>query len=149
MDEIQALVLALNGRDAKEGCAAMNRLLELSCRTDAVAPHLPEFAALLREKSSYARVRGALLLCANAKWDRAGVVDAALGDLLSMVGDPKPIAARQAVAALPELAAARPELVEKIRAALENADPEARYADSMAPLVRRDICAALETLKER
>ena len=143
MDEIQTLVRALGGRDVKAGYAALKRLLDESGRSDAVAPHLPDFAALLRGGNSYQRTRGALLLCANARWDDAGVVDGALGDLLALAVDPKPVAARQCIGALPGLAAAKPALAARIRAALEAANPEARYPDSMAPLVRRDIDAAL------
>ena len=61
--------------------------------------------------------------------------------------DAKPITARQCVAALPEIAKAKPELIPRIRAALEQADLS-RYSDSMQPLVLKDIVSALQKIEE-
>lgn len=60
--------------------------------------------------------------------------------------DVKPITARQCVAALPEIAEAKPELIPRIRAALEQADLSG-YPDSMQPLVLKDIVAALRKME--
>ena len=60
--------------------------------------------------------------------------------------DVKPITARQCVAALPEIAEAKPELVLRIRSALEQADLS-NYPDSMQPLILKDILAVLRKLE--
>lgn len=59
--------------------------------------------------------------------------------------DSKPITARQCVAVLPEIAAAKPELLPRIRSALKQADLSG-YPDSMRPLVLKDIVAALQKM---
>ena len=48
--------------------------------------------------------------------------------------------------ALPEIAAARPELIPRIRKALENADL-AGYQDRMRPLLSKDIFSALSRIE--
>lgn len=57
--------------------------------------------------------------------------------------DAKPITARQYIAALPELAEAKPEFIPRIRSALQQADLSG-YPDSMQPLVLKDIVAVLQ-----
>ena len=96
-------------------------------------------------KNSLVRNRAISILAANARWDREGKFNALLDDFLSHVTDVKPITARQCVAALPEIAEAKTELIPRIRAALEQADLS-RYSDSMQPLILKDIMAALEKI---
>ncbi len=108
-------------------------------------PYFDQFAALLRRKNSLVRNRAISILAANARWDTDRKFDALLDEFLSHVTDIKPITARQCVAALPEIAAARPELLPRIRAALEQADLSG-YPDSMQPLVLKDIVAALQIM---
>ncbi|MEA4912029.1 MAG: SufBD protein, partial [Oscillospiraceae bacterium] len=88
------------------------------------------------------RNRARYLIAANARWDREKRYDALLDELLRHITDEKPITARQCLQALPEVAAARPELIPRIRAALESADITS-YRDSMCPLLQRDIQNAL------
>ena len=99
----------------------------------------------MRHKNSLVRNRAISILAANARWDTYGKFDALLDEFLSHVADKKPVTARQCVAALPELAAAKPELIPKIRSALEQAN-RSGYPDSMQPLVLKDIVAALREL---
>ena len=68
-------------------------------------------------------------------------------EFLSHVTDVKPITARQCVAVLPEIAEAKPELVPRIRAALEQANLSG-YPDSMQPLILKDLVAALQRMEE-
>ena len=71
--------------------------------------------------------------------------DALLDEFLSHVTDVKPITARQCVAALPEIAEAKPELVPRIRTALEQTGLSG-YPDSMQPLILKDIVAVLKKI---
>ena len=101
----------------------------------------------MHHKNSLVRNRAIAILAANARWDREGKFDALLDEFLSHVTDVKPITARQCVTALPEIAEAKPELVLRIQAALEQADLS-NYPDSMQPLILKDIVAALQKIEE-
>ena len=138
-------VALLTAPDNRTAYAALRRLEEASERSDEVYGYLDRFSELLDDENSYARSRGLALIGKNARWDAAGRIDALLDRFLDHVEDPKPITARQCLRALAELAPCKPALAPRIRARLEAADC-ARYPDSMAPLVQRDICALLRRL---
>ena len=121
--------------------------MEESRASDVWYPCFDRFAELLGHKNSLVRNRAIAILATNARWDREGKFDALLDEFLSHIIDVKPITARQCVAALPEVAEAKPELIPRIRAALEQADLS-KYPDSMQPLVLKDIMAALQNIKE-
>ena len=100
---------------------------------------------LLSHKNSLVRNRAISILAANAHWDTDSKFDALLDEFLSHVTDSKPITARQCIAALPEITAVKPELLPRIRFALEQTDLSG-YPDSMRPLVLKDIVAALQKM---
>ena len=143
--DFDVCIARLTGKDAKDAYAFAQQVTEESRASDAWYPCFDRFAALLLHKNSLVRNRAISILAANARWDREGKFDALLDDFLSHVTDVKPITARQCVAALPEIAEAKTELIPRIRAALEQADLS-RYPDSMQPLILKDIMAALEKI---
>ena len=143
--DFDVCIARLTGKDAKEAYAFARPVTEKSRASDAWYPCFDRFAALLPHKNSLVRNRAISILAANARWDREGKFNALLDDFLSHVTDVKPITARQCVAALPEIAEAKTELIPRIRAALEQADLS-RYSDSMQPLILKDIMAALEKI---
>lgn len=143
--DFDACIARLTGKDTKDAYAFAQRITEESRTSDIWYPCFDRFAALLTHKNSLVRNRAISILAANARWDRERKFDALLDRFLSHVTDVKPITARQCVAALPEIAEAKPALVPRIRAALEQADL-GRYPDSMRPLVLKDIIAALEKI---
>ena len=59
----------------------------------------------------------------------------------------KPIAARQCIKALPEIAQNKPHLKKPIRAVLQAADTET-VQENMRPLIEKDISQVLEELQE-
>lgn len=140
-------IARLTGKDAKDAYAYSRQIVEESRASDAWYPGFDRFAELLHHKNSLVRNRAIAILAANARWDREGRFDALLDEFLSHVADAKPITARQCVAALPEVAEAKPELIPRIRTALEQADLSG-CPDSMQPLILRDIVAALQSMKE-
>lgn len=146
--DIDACIARLTGKDAKDAYAFTRQITEESAASDIWYPCFDRFAALLQHKNSLVRNRAIAILAANARWDREGKFDALLDGFLSHVTDQKPITARQCAAALPEIAAAKPELIPRIRAALEHADLSG-YPDSMRPLVLKDIIAALQAMEDR
>ena len=142
-----ACITRLTGKDAKDAYAFTQQIVEESRTSDAWYPCFDRFAELLRHKNSLIRNRAIAILAANARWDREGKFDALLDEFLSHVTDVKPITTRQCVAALPEVAEAKPELIPRIQAALKQADLSG-YPDSMQPLVLKDIVAALQRIEE-
>lgn len=145
MEELEILVGALCNAPDKEAYRALKELREKSRQSSAVYPYMDVFLGLLGEANSYLRTRGLVLAAANARWDEQKKLDAALGEYLAHIEDEKPITARQCVQALPEIAAAKPALIPQMRRALLNANT-ARYPESMASLLERDIAAALKAL---
>lgn len=145
MDKIEALVEKLRDKDDNAAYDALQRLLAESRASARVLPFLPDFFSLLAAPSAYLRTRGLLLVCANARWDAAGLIEEKLPLLLAHITDEKPAVARQFVRALPELAQAKPQCVPAIRQALLAADLSA-YRESMRPLIEKDIQAALTAL---
>ena len=140
-------IARLTGKDAKDAYAYSQQIVAESRATNTWYPCFDRFAELLRHKNSLVRNRAIAILAANARWDREGKFDALLDEFLSHVTDMKPITARQCVAALPEIAEAKPELIPRIRVALEQADLS-KYPDSMQSLVLKDIVATLQKMKE-
>ena len=138
-------IARLTGKDAKDAYAFARQITEESRASGAWYPYVDDFTLLLSHKNSLVRNRAISILAANARWDREGKFDMLLDKFLSHVTDVKPITARQCVAALPEIAEAKPELIPRIRAALEQADLSG-YPNSMRPLILKDILAALQKM---
>lgn len=145
--DFDACITRLAGKDAKDAYAFTQQIVEESRASDAWYPCFDRFAELLRHKNSLVRNRAIAILAANARWDREGKFDALLDEFLSHVTDVKPITARQCMAALPEVAEAKPKLIPRIQTALEQADLSG-YPDSMQPLILKDIMATLQKIEE-
>lgn len=143
--DIDACVTRLTGKDAKDAYAFTRQITAESRESDAWYPCFDQFAALLHHKNSLVRNRAISILAANARWDTDGKFDALLDEFLSHVTDVKPITARQCIAALPEVAEVKSELIPKIRSALQQADLSG-YSDSMQPLVLKDIVTVLQKI---
>lgn len=145
--DFDACIARLTGKATKDAYAFTQQIVEESRVSDAWYSCFDRFAELLRHKNSLVRNRAIAILAANARWDREGKFDALLDEFLSHVTDVKPITARQCVAALPEVAEAKPKLIPRIQTALEQADLSG-YPDSMQPLILKDIMATLQKIEE-
>ncbi|MEA4815058.1 MAG: SufBD protein [Oscillospiraceae bacterium] len=143
MTDYEEMLARLTDKDTKSACSYAGAVAAESRESDRFYPYLDDFAALLRHKNSLVRNRAISILAANARWDSENRYDALLDEFLSHVTDEKPITARQCIQALPEIAAAKPNLIPRIRAALENADLSG-YRDSMRPLIFKDIVSTLQ-----
>ena len=143
---IDDYIARLTGKDAKAAYAFTQQIVEESGASDVWYPCFDRFVPLLKHENSLVRNRAVSILAANARWDEEGKFDALLDEFLSHVTDRKPITARQCVAALPEIAEAKPALIPRIRAALERADLSG-YSDSMRPLIQKDIVAVLQKME--
>lgn len=147
MTEREELLARLTDKDAKTACAYADALTAECRKSDRYFCCLDDFAALLSHKNSLVRNRAIAILAANARWGDEDSYDAVMDELLSHVTDEKPITARQCIQALPEIAAAKPRLIPKIRTALESADLTG-YRDSMQPLILKDIVSTLRQLSQ-
>ena len=143
---IDDYIARLTGKDAKAAYAFTQQIVEESRASDVWYPCFDRFVPLLKHENSLVRNRAVSILAANARWDEEGKFDALLDEFLSHVTDRKPITARQCVAALPEIAEAKPALIPRIRAVLERADLSG-YSDSMRPLIQKDIVAVLQKME--
>ena len=143
---IDDYIARLTGKDAKAAYAFTQQIVEESRASDVWYPCFDRFVPLLKHENSLVRNRAVSILAANARWDEEGKFDALLDEFLSHVTDRKPVTARQCVAALPEIAEAKPALIPRIRAVLERADLSG-YSDSMRPLIQKDIVAVLQKME--
>lgn len=145
METVAVLCAALTDRDNRTACNAMRALADISAASNAVYPYFDALSDLLGHKNSYVRTRALTLLAANAKWDTDNRFDRVIDRYLLHITDEKPITARQCIQALPSIVRYQPHLYEKVAHALCSADC-ARYADSMRPLVERDMQSALRDM---
>ncbi|HWQ57804.1 MAG TPA: SufBD protein [Clostridia bacterium] len=145
-ENLGILVEQLFSKDHNAGYQALQTLLAVSAESDAAYAYFDRFAGMLRGGNSYIRSRGMFLVAANARWDEENKTERALDDCLALIHDEKPITTRQCVKTLPQIAQSKPELCGRILEALRNADPSI-YADTMRPLIIKDIAAAIREIE--
>ena len=138
MTNLSFLIKSLSDKNNTAACGAMKTLVELSEQSGEVYAYMDTFIEMLESSNSYVRNRGLKLIAANARWDTDFKIDEIIDDYLKHITDPKPITARQCIAALPKIAASKPDLKEDILKALSRADAS-HYPDSMRGLVFKDI----------
>lgn len=125
---------------------ALQELQKISEETDKVYPYMDRLGDMMDSGNSYIRTRGLTLLAYNAKWDKAHKIDEIIDSYLKHITDAKPITARQCIKLLPMIAKSKPDLKDDILLALQKADVSI-YADSMQPLVYKDIQKALKEIQ--
>ena len=126
---------------------ALEELQKESEKTDRVYPNLDRLNDMLDSDNSYIRTRGLTLIAYNAKWDKNNKIDEIIDEYLKHIEDVKPITARQCIKLLPMIAKNKPELKCDIVFALQKADISI-YADSMQPLVYKDIQNSLAEIEK-
>ncbi|MBP0985220.1 MAG: hypothetical protein J6A19_16020 [Oscillospiraceae bacterium] len=134
MDIIEAL-------QSKNNTEAYNLLLKLeaqSAQSNELYDFFGDFVDLLQSKSSFVRVRGFRLACAQARWDTENRIEANLPVLLSMLDDDKPAAVRQCLAALHGALLYKPGLSKAISGKLDRMDLS-KYKESMSHLISKDM----------
>lgn len=147
MDELSELMTMMEGKDTAEGYKALQRLERISDETGALYPYTGRFLNMVSDPRYAVRVRGFRLFCRQARWDKEGRVDRGLPAALDILGDEKPTAVRQALAALRELAPYKPQLWPELRRAASALD-FMQYKDSMQGLILKDIRALLEVMDD-
>jgi hypothetical protein len=144
--EVIELVNLLNSKNNKIAHHSMEELRLISEKTNLVYPYMDQFIEMLDSDNSYVRTRGLILIAANAKWDIDYKIDEIINRYLKHITDKKPITSRQCINMLPTIVQYKPELKEEIMTALSKADITT-YADSMQPLVYKDIRETLEKIR--
>ncbi|MDD2958010.1 MAG: hypothetical protein PHR92_05710 [Lachnospiraceae bacterium] len=94
-------IQGLYNKDNKAAYAFLQKLESISAESDELYRYLPDFKNMLEEDSSYLRVRGFRMICAQAKWDQEKQIDVEY--LAEHIWDSKPTAIRQKLAALHSL----------------------------------------------
>lgn len=143
---LDLLLSALTAKDTKQAYGALLELERLSEETDDLYPYTERFADLAADKAYAVRVRGFRLFCKQARWDGDGVIDRHLEQAIAILGDEKPTAVRQALAALMDLVPYKQALWPAIRQQVAAVDIT-RYKDSMAPLIEKDIRRLWEAMQ--
>lgn len=125
----------------------LKELQRKSEETDEVYGYIDKFSEMLDSTHSYVRTRALVLIAANSRWDVNYKVDESIDKYLKHITDSKPITARQCIKMLPIIAHYKPELKDDIVSALQKADISI-YANSMQPLVYKDIKTALYEIQK-
>ena len=146
MESIESLIEALTDKNTVRGCGAADALVAESEKSNAVYAYFPYFIKLMTDSNSYVRTRAMALIAANVRWDEERALDGAIEEFLTHILDVKPITSRQCIKLLPGIARLRPDLLPEIRESLTKANPYC-YAESMRPLVEKDILNALKELE--
>ena len=144
--ELNVLLSVLTAKDTKQGYGALLELERLSEESDDLYPYTERFAEMVSDRAWAVRCRSFRLFCKQARWDEDGVIDRCLDRALAILEDEKPTAVRQALAALLDVVPYKRELWPVIRGQVEAMDP-ARYKDSMAPLIQKDIQKLLDAMQ--
>ena len=124
------------------------QILQKECeKSDKVYCYMDKLVDMIGSDNSYIRTRGITLIAYNSKWDKDNKIDEIIDEYLKHIKDVKPITARQCIKLLPMIAKNKPELKEDIVSALQKADISI-YADSMQPLVYKDIQNSLAEIEK-
>lgn len=105
------------------------------------------FKEKLKDKNSYQRSIGALLLAENAQWDKGQKMTAVIDDYLLLLYDEKPITTRQCIQALAKIVPYHPSLREKIAKALMAMDLM-KVKETMRKLIFADIIEILLFIRD-
>lgn len=145
---VNDIIARLKNKDDKVAYEYAKQLGKESASSDKYLVMIPEFAAMLDDKSSYVRTRAFCLICNQARWAKDGQIEAIFERMSNLLIDDKPTVVRQCLGALHEVAIYRPELCEKISQALSRIDLS-KYKDSMSPLIEKDKQELISLYLER
>ena len=144
IEENLALLFDKNNNIAYKALQALQKECEES---DRVYCYMDQLADMIDSDNSYIRTRGLTLIACNAKWDKDNKIDEIIDKYLEHKEDVKPITARQCIKLLSLISKNKPELKGDIVSALKKADISI-YADSMQPLVCKDIQNSLSEIEK-
>ncbi len=144
---VRDLVQDLVNQDDRKAYFCLKQLEDESDYSAKVYPFFDFFAGMLKDKNSYIRTRGIILIAANAKWDVDFKIDAIIYEYLKHITDEKPITARQCIRVLPSIVTYKPDLKKDIEDALHHADLS-KYKNNMRSLIYKDIQKSLDEISK-
>lgn len=147
-EEIEELLELLTSRDNPQAYRALKALEGISAESSCLYSCMDKGIDMMGSSNSYARTRGLVLIACNAKWDADNKIDEIIDEYLEHIIDEKPICARQCIKLLPLITEAKPVFAPKIVSSLRDANV-ARYAESMRPLVQKDIRDSLLAIERQ
>ena len=113
--------------------------MEESDKNENIYKHINYLFELLGNKRSYVKVRAALLICRNAKWDKDNYINIKNIDLLlNLLYDEKPTVVRQVLKGLNDLIIYKKKLIPIIKIKVLMIEYNS-YKDTMSNLIKKDI----------
>ena len=106
--DVEELMVLLTDKDKQQAYGALQALERISEQSDVLYSYTRQFAAMVKSEQYMLRVRGFRLFCKQARWDKEEVIDETIVQVLTILQDEKPIAVRQALAALQEVVRYKP-----------------------------------------
>ncbi len=146
-DDISRLVEWLGTKDDNLRYQSLLLLQHRSSLFSDVYPFWDVFREKIRSDNSYQRSVGLMLLADNAKWDTANKMEDTISEFLAVLKDEKPITVRQCIQALGKIASCRPDLHQRIVAALVSLDL-ANVKETMRKSILLDILRVLIVVRE-
>lgn len=139
------LYLKLTDKDDKAAYEYMELISVESAKSDKYLKKIPVFVSMLKDKSSYVRTRGFMLICFQARWADNNEIKEVFKKMIPLLNDPKPTVVRQCLSALHEVVLFRPEMSNDIKIAINKIKIN-NYKDSMSPLIKKDIDELLKVI---
>ncbi len=121
-DDIPRIVKWLSLKDNDIRYQALLLLKNRSIFFDDVYPHWDIFRNKLKSDNSYQRSIGLMLIAENARWDTERRMEDTIDEYLGLLNDEKPITIRQCIQSLDKIVTYKPELNNKVAAALISFD---------------------------
>ena len=121
-DDIPQIVKWLSLKDDTTRYQAFMLLQNRSIFFDDVYLYWDIFCDKLKSDNSYQRSIGLMLIAENARWDAKGRMEDTIDEYLELLNDEKPITIRQCIQSLGKIVTYKPELNNKVSAALISFD---------------------------
>ena len=145
---IEKMIKALYDKNAKEAYIVLLELERVSEVNNVLYNYFEEFNKMMHSENSYIRVRGYRLLCKQAKWDKLNKINQIIDEILNETEDEKPIAVRQKINALNDIAVNKKELNSKIKQKISGINI-LKYKESMQELILKDVTKLLKLLENK
>lgn len=145
--ELPGIVELLSEKDNRIRYQAFLLLKYRSQLFDDVYPFWENFRLKLKDRNSYQRSIGIMLIAENAKWDSKNKTEDSLDDCMELLRDEKPITVRQSIQALGKIAEAVPNLNERIADMLMSINM-AEVKETMRKSILLDILNVLAFIRK-
>lgn len=140
--ELKERIEMLYAKDSSEAYTNLKQLSLLSESENILYCYFNDFFNMLTNDKYGIRIRGFVLLCKQAKWDKENKIDKVIDNVLAAIDDEKPTAVRMKLQAMQDIIDFKPELHDVIKTKLISIDP-LLFKETMQSLISKDIKALL------